>query len=293
MDKPIAFSGRVVSDTELQLIRDVVKRYGALTRMELANTVCELLQWQRNAGGLKGRECREFLELLDSQGVIQLPQKRATKSVGSRTSIPVSAAGVPGVALEGKVDAFEPIVLELVHSEQQRLLFRELVGRYHYLGYAVPFGAHLRYLIYSGAQVLGCMQFSSPAWRMAARDKWIGWDELTRKSNLQRVVNQSRFLILPWIHISNLASVVLSRGLHQLREDWKARYAVAPLLVETLVDESRYTGHCYRAANWTRLGGTTGRGRMDRAHQREGVSPKAIWVYPLATEAALQLRGQA
>ena len=153
MDKPIAFSGRVVSDTELQLIRDVVKRYGALTRMELANTVCELLQWHRSAGGLKGRECREFLELLDSQGVIELPRKRATKPIGSRTSIPVSAAGEPGAPLAGKVGDFEPIVLNLVQHEQQRLLFRELVGRYHYLGYAVPFGAHLRYLIYSGAQV--------------------------------------------------------------------------------------------------------------------------------------------
>lgn len=289
MDKPIAFSGRVVSDTELQLIRDVVKRYGALTRMELANTVCELLQWHRSAGGLKGRECREFLELLDSQGVIELPRKRATKPIGSRTSIPVSAAGEPGAPLAGKVGDFEPIVLNLVQHEQQRLLFRELVGRYHYLGYAVPFGAHLRYLIYSGAQVLGCMQFSSPAWRMAARDEWIGWDEPTRKCNLQHVVSQSRFLILPWVRVANLASVVLSRGLNQLREDWEERYAIAPLLVETLIDESRYTGHCYRASNWTRLGGTTGRGRMDREHQREGVSPKAIWVYPLATEAARQL----
>jgi hypothetical protein len=293
MDKPVAFCGRQFSGGELDLIGEVVKRHAGLSRMELAHTVCELLQWQRSGGGLKARECREFLELLDSQGAIQLPLKRATKPVGSRTRVPVSAEGEPAAVLEGKVGDFEPIVLEPVQSEQQRLLFRELVGRHHYLGHAVPFGAHLRYLFYSGKQVLGCMQFSSPAWRMAARERWIGWDEQTRRGNLQRVVNQSRFLILPWVRIANLASVVLSRAHHRLRQDWEARYGVEPLLIETLVDESRYSGHCYRAANWILLGQTSGRGRMDREHERLGVSPKAVWVYPLVPDAAERLRRQA
>lgn len=290
MDELVAFCGRQFSDVELQLIGEVVKRHAGLSRMELAHTVCELLQWQRPGGGLKARECREFLELLDSQGVIRLPPKHATKPAGSRTRVPVSAAGEPVAALEGKVGAFEPIVLEPAESEPQRLLFRELVGRYHYLGYAVPFGAHQRYFFHSGTRVLGCMQFSSPAWRMAARERWIGWDEQARRNNLQRVVNQSRFLILPWVRIANLASVVLSRALHRLGRDWEVRYGVEPLLVETLVDESRYSGHCYRAANWIRLGQTAGRGRMDATHQREGASPKAVWVYPLVPEAAQRLR---
>jgi hypothetical protein len=290
MDKPVTFCGRPFSSDELQLIGEVVKRYAGLSRMEMAHTVCELLQWQRNSGGLKARECREFLELLDSQGKIRLPPKRPTKPVGSRTRVPVSAEGEPAAPLQGKVGTFEPIELEPVQSERQRLLFRELVGRYHYLGYAVPFGAHQRYFFRSGAQVLGCMQFSSPAWRMAVREQWIGWDEPARRSNLQRVVSQSRFLILPWVRIDNLASVVLSRALHRLGRDGEARYKVEPLLVETLVDESRYSGHCYKAANWIRLGQTTGRGRMDKDHQREGASPKAVWIYPLVTAAAERLR---
>jgi uncharacterized protein DUF4338 len=290
MDEPVTFCGRQFSNAELQLICEVVKRYAGLSRMELAHTVCELLRWQRRGGGLKARECREFLELLDSQAVVRLPPKRPTKPVGSRTRVPVSAAGEPAAALQGKVGAFEPIVLEPVQSEPQRLLFRELVGRHHYLGHAVAFGAHVRYLFYSGNQVLGAMQFSSPAWRMAVRERWIGWDEPARRGNLQRVVNQSRFLILPWVRIANLASVVLSRALQRLRRDWEARYGVEPLLVETLVDESRYSGHCYRAANWIRLGQTTGRGRMDREHQREGASPKAVWVFPLVPEAVQRLR---
>lgn len=286
----MAFCGRQLSATDLQLICSVVERYPNLSRMELAHTVCELLQWNRPGGGLKARECREFLERLDARGVLRLPLKRSTKPVGARTRVPQSGRGEPGSPLEGKVGAFEPIVLEPVQTESQRLLFRELVGRYHYLGHAVPFGAHLRYLFHCGQTVLGCLQFSSPAWRMAAREAWIGWDDEARRRNLQRVVNNSRFLLLPWVRISNLASVVLSRALRRVRADWQLRYGVEPVLVETLVDSSRYSGHCYRAANWIRLGETTGRGRMDREHLREGVAPKSVWVYPLVADAAQRLR---
>lgn len=293
MDMPAAsFCGRQFSSAELQLICELVKRCAGLSRMELAHTVCELLQWQRPGGGLKARECREFLERLERQAVLQLPTKRPTKPVGSRTRVPLSARGEAAAALQGKVGAFEPIVLEPVQTEPQRLLYRELVGRHHDLGHAVPFGAHLRYLFHSGEQVLGAMQFSSPAWRMAVRERWIGWDEPARRGNLQRVLSQSRFLILPWVHIANLASVVLSRALRRVRQDWQARYGVEPLLVETLVDESRYSGHCYRAANWIWLGHTSGRGRMDRGHRREGAAPKAVWVYPLVANAAQRLRTQ-
>lgn len=293
MDSPILFCGREFSTEELKLVREVVTRHAGLSRMELAFTVCELLQWERKSGGLKSRECRDFLELLDNKGLLDLPQKRKTKPVGTRTTVPITADGEPGTSLEGKVGDFEPIVLETVQSKQQRLLFRELIGRYHYLGYSVPFGANLRYFISSGSRVLGCMQFSSPAWRMAARDQWIGWSDRERQDNLQRVVNQSRFLILPWVNIANLASVVLSRVLHRLSQDWEAIYNIEPLLVETLVDESRYSGHCYKASNWERLGLTTGRGRMDREHKLVGAQPKAIWIFPLKQDAAQRLRGQA
>ena len=153
----------------------------------------------------------------------------------------------------------------------ERLLFRELVGRYHYLGHTVPFGAHLRYLVFASRPrraVVGCLQFSSPAWRMAARDGWVGWDDATRARNLQHVVNNSRFLLLPWVGVRNLASAVLSRGLGHLMVDWPRRYGLEPWLVETLVDPSRHHGGSYRAANWVALGATTGRGRMDGRRSR-------------------------
>ena len=221
------FSGRAFSARDVTLIREVVRGCPGLSRMELARTVCELLRWRRPNGRLKARECREFLERLDAEGALVLPDKRRGRATGSVTRVPRTAAGEPGPPLDGAVRDVEPIEVELVREPAERLLFRELVGRYHYLGHKVPFGAHLRYLVYASRParaVVGCLQFSSPAWRMAARDRWVGWDEGTRARNLQHVVNNSRFLLLPWVTVRNLASAVLARGLAQMAADWPRRY---------------------------------------------------------------------
>ena len=163
------------------------------------------------------------------------------------------------------------------------------------MSYRVPFGAHLQYLVSISTPVpttVGCVQFSSAAWRMRARDAWIGWDEATRARHLARVVSNSRFLLLPWVHIQNLASATLGMVLHQLPADWQVRYGVTPLLVETLVDPARYTGGCYRAANWIEVGETAGRGRDDRQHHRHGARPKRVFVYPLTRDAVVRLRSR-
>ena len=286
-------SGGPLDQKELALIREVVESCSGLSRKELAQTVCELVGWKRPSGRLKALECVQLLERLESAGVLVLPAKEQRRPVGSRTRVPVTSRGDEGPGLVGEVGEFEPIEVEAVETLEQRLLFRELVGRHHYLGYAVPFGAQLRYLVYASRPeraVVGCVQFSSTAWRMAVRDGWIGWDDATRQRNLQRVVSNSRFLILPWVQIRNLASRVLSRAVRQLAADWPRRYGVEVLLVETLVDTSRYRGDCYRAANWILLGKTAGRGRMDREHLRHGASPKAVLVYPVVKDAAQRLR---
>ena len=286
-------SGRRFTGSELGLIQEVVESCGGLSQMELARTVCELLNWKRPSGRLKALECRQFLERLERDGQLGLPRKRPNKAVGTRTRVPHTERGDPGEVVEAELGSIGPLVLEQVRSVDQRLLFRELVGRHHYLGHAVPFGAHLRYLVYASApqrNVVGCIQFSSPAWRMAARDVWIGWDDATRGRNLQRVVNNSRFLILPWVRVPNLASAVLSLAARSFGSAWHARYSVQPLLLETLVDPSRYRGTCYRAANWIELGVTSGRGRMDREHRRHGAASKTVLALPLVRGACRRLR---
>lgn len=289
------FSGKIFTAQEVALIREVIETCSGVSRKELANTISELLGWTRPGGSLKERECREFLERLEARGLLALPAKQKTRPVGSKTTVPRTARGEPGAPVTGRVEDFAPVVLQMVHRSDERLLFRELVGRHHYLGYAVPFGAHLQYLVSVSKPtptVVGCLQFSSGAWRMRARDSWIGWDDGTRARQLPRVVSNSRFLLLPWVHIQNLASATLGLALRRLPRDWQARYGVEPLLVETLVDSTRYSGGCYRAANWVILGDTTGRGRDDRAHQRHGASRKRLLVYPLTRDAVTRLRGR-
>jgi hypothetical protein len=254
-----AFRGRAFTADEIALMREVVETCAGLTRRELAHTLSELLGWTRPGGALKAHECREFLERLDAAGVVTLPAKRPTKPVGARTSVPHTAPGEPGPVLTGRVDAFAPVGVEVVARPDQRLLFRELVGRYHDLGYAVPYGARLQYLVSVATPtptVVGGLQFSSAAWRLASRDRWIGWDDKTRARQLVRVVTNSRLLVLPWVRVANLVSTTFRIALRRLPGDWQARYGVEPLLVETFVDPARYVGGCYRAANWVALGDT-------------------------------------
>jgi len=212
---------------------------------------------------------------------------------GSITSIPHTHQGEAGVPLCGWVESFAPVRVEPVRDSEARQRFRELIDRYHPLRYKVPFGAHLEYLISISQPepaVVGGLQFSSAAWRIEVRDRWIGWDEATRARNLPLLVNNSRFLLLPWVHLKNLASATLARVLRRLPEDWQAQYGVTPLLVETFVDAEQYTGACYRAANWLELGQTSGRGRDDRQHRRHGARPKRVFVYPLRRDARVRLR---
>ena len=285
-----SFCGREFTAEEVSLIQEVVETCAGISRLELAHTVCELLEWKRPGGGLKARECRDLLERLESEGVLTLPEKKSCGSSKPRKLIAPAEEGQVHCQLTGSVEEFAPLDVELVENRQQRQLFRELLSRYHYLGYAMPYGARLQYLVYVSRprrEVVGCVQFSSPAWRMKVRDQWIGWDDASRKLRLQHIVNNSRLLVVA--RIRNLASMVLSRALKRLRADWMRQYGVDPWLLETLVDRQRFYGGCYRAANWTVLGETSGRGRMDRANKRHGVQVKTILVYPLVKNARRRL----
>jgi len=285
------FCGREFTGADISLIQEVVAACGGISRRELAHTVCELLEWKRPNDRLKARECSDLLELLESKGTLILPEKKRKGKNSSQKIVPETPCRQPDNTLSGSVEEFTPLEVQRVQNRVQRDLFKELIGRYHYLGYAMPYGARLQYLVYVNRphrEVVGCVQFSSPAWRMRARDEWIGWTEERRKIALQHVVNNSRFLVLA--RIQNLASMILSCTLRELRCDWERQYGLKPLLVETLVDRQRFYGGCYRASNWEELGETTGRGRMDRANKRHGAQVKTILVYPLVKNAAYHLR---
>jgi len=292
--KAIQFKDRKFRESELEMIREVVTSCQGLSRQELANTVCELLGWRRANGKLKTWESKQLLERLEAEHGIGLPALRSTKPKGGGTRIP--DLPLEKEPLCGSVSEVAPVRLRVVESGADQQRFRHFVGQYHYLGYRMAFGAQLRYLIEVSrpeSRLVGCLQLSSGAWKMGVRDRWIGWDEAARRRHLQQVVNQSRFLILPWVRVRNLASHILGQMVREFPVAWQRRYGIRPLLVETLVDGQRYAGTCYQAANWLYLGLTQGRGRQDRHHQRHGACPKKVFVYPLIPQARAALRGEA
>lgn len=291
LDSPAkpTFCGTPVTDDDWSVLREIVDSC-RLSRHELARTICEALGWVRPNGRLKARECYEYLEVLESKGLVRLPARRQQRPRGP-TSIVYTEAGREQPRREGELSDVAPVTLGLVANAEDRAFWRELVDRYHYLGHKVAYGAHLRYLVFISRprrDVAGCVQFSSPARWLAARDRFIGWDDSTRQKNLPRVVNNSRFLILPWLRIKGLASHVLSLAARVVVDDWEEAYGARPVLLETFVERERFEGTCYLAANWVEVGTTAGRGRMDR-HKKAAEPAKRCLVYPLARDFRRQL----
>lgn len=267
--------------------------FSHLSRRELAKTICEGLSWNAPNGKYKIEACQQMLEKLEKQTEIVLPKKRDIKP-SKKQEIQPGQQTEAKPEIKGRVSDVSPIKLEAVRSRDKIRLWNEYVERYHVLGYKRPFGAHQRYFIWSGKEPkkqLGCLLFSASAWALAERDKWIGWDKEARCQRLHLIVNNTRFLIFPWVKIKNLASKALSLAAQQVPEDWQKRYGFEPVMLETFVDKKLYRGTCYKAANWIYLGQTAGRGRMDR-YKEYLSSPKLIYVYPLKRDFRAILRGE-
>lgn len=290
MPESLTFCGRTFGPSELDLVRQITREFSGLGVTEIARTVCELLEWTRPTGGLKNHECRQLLERLQAEGFLKLPEVRHRGGRGPRR-VDVSGACSEPAPVACAASECEPLELALVEGPVESRRWRELMERYHYLGCRVPFGANLRYWVRHGERELACLLWTSPAWKMQARDVWIGWSDQQRRRNLQSIVNNSRFLILPWVAVKGMASKILARSARQMPREWETRYGCRPLLLETLVDAARFRGTCYRAANWIPIGQTTGRGRMDRAHKAHGQAVKEIYVYPLVRDARQRLCG--
>lgn len=273
-------AGRDFTEEILARIRSRVDSDPALTRTALSREVCTWLGWQGSDGQPKDMSCRVALLKLSRRGLIELPAGQAVSfAKSSEASAPEPRSWL---AIEAKLAELGPVWLVPVDSGQAELsnTWWAMMQAHHPLGAGPLCGAQLRYLVACEAGFVGGLSFSAPAWRLAPRDAWIGWDDPSRQAGLSKVVANSRFLILPGVRVPNLASHVLSQALARLMNDWQSRYGITPALVETFVDRSQYRGTCYRASNWLLLGQTQGRGRQDRLRvARETI--KDIWVYPL------------
>jgi len=288
MDDTIrVFSGRTFSSEDIEMIKWARRAYPKLSRCEIAGTVCELLGWTTPAGTAKRVQCSAFLEKLEAEGIIELPPVDTLRQNKCRVRREVFEFETSEI--EGEVGNYEPIRLMIAKAGRELKRWRAYVEQYHMLGDKIVFGSRLQYFVKSGDTELGCMQFSASAWSLEERDRWINWTKEDRKARLHLVVNNSRFLIYPWVHIRNLASKALSLAAKQIQQDWLREYCYAPVLLETFVDIEKFQGISYKAANWSYLGETKGAGRTGR----EGIkSRKAIFVYPLQDDFRECLRGE-
>jgi hypothetical protein len=276
------YCGRDFSLQEVAEIRGVIEKEPDLTRYVISQRVCQLLGWYKPDGGLKEMSCRVALLRMQADGLIHLPAPRHRhgnrKRYAHRTT---QALEQPRFSVPA--GALSDVHLELVESRSQSQLWNEYIDRYHYLGYRRLPGAQLRYFAYAKDRCLALFGFGAAAWKVAPRDTFIGWTDEERQRNLHRIVNNHRFLLLPWIFSKNLASKLLGLVTRRLAEDWLDRYGYRPVLLETFVEKRRFRATSYKAANWQYLGDTQGRGKLD-THHRRALPHKTVWVFPLASD---------
>ncbi len=273
----ILSSGRDFTPKELEQIRSLVKHNPKFNRTRLSEEVCRMFQWFKPDGKLKDMSCRVAMLRMDKDGLIRLPPSTRTKRpVKKIVFTPVTDPQRPVLC---PVNQLSQLHLQMV-TKTTSALWNEYIERYHYLGHSPLPGAQLRYFITAGEQVVALTGFGAAAWQTAPRDQFIGWSHDQRKKNLHLIVNNARFLILPWIQSKNLASKILSLTTRLLPNDWEKRYNIRPVLMESFVQKDRFAGTCYKAANWTNVGETKGRGKLGPAG-KISVPIKDVWVYPL------------
>lgn len=288
---PDKLLGRPFGSEALERIRELTWQCVPRLRAEIARRVCEHLGWVGPGGRPALMSARVALLRLHRAGLIELPPPSCGNGNGRGRTAPPFCALTQTTALEGSVEQMEPVTLQWVSDRQQSGLWNGLMARHHYLGHHNLPGAQVRYLVYARGQLVSAIGFGAAAWHIAVRDAFIGWTGSQRESHLHRVLNNARFVILPWVRLNNLASKILGLCARQLPEDFQKRYGWTPVLLETFVEPKRFRATCYRAANWICLGQTKGRGKKGPHNPpgKTGVPIKEVWVYPLDRQFRRQL----
>jgi hypothetical protein len=261
----------------MELIESLIREHP--TREAIARAVCDQLNWNKPDGLPKTMSAKVALLRMHRDGLIALPPPRHRDS-NIRKPLAVTPASDPKDLLDCSRGDIRNLGLQRIQTRADSRLWNELIGRYHYLGYVPLPGAQIRYLIEGNGQILGALGIGASAWKIAPRDLFIGWSHEQRQARLHLIVNNSRFLILPWVRVKYLASSVLSILSHQIAFDWQEIYGYRPVLLETFVERDRFLGTCYRAANWIHVGCTQGRGKLD-VHTLRQKPVKEIFLFPL------------
>jgi hypothetical protein len=254
---------------DLKWIRRLIDAHPGWNRTRLSQHIAQRWEWRNHAGQLKDMACRSMLLKLEQKGLICLPARQKPSNNGCAFRPVLLPMAQPLVEpLDSQLSILEPLRIVPARSHEELALFDWLLWSYHYLPYNGAAGENIKYLVFDGrARPLACLLYGAAAWKLAVRDQFIGWSKPQREVNLCYVANNQRFLILPWVRVKNLASYLLSASLSMLSGHWQLKYGHPIYLAETFVDCERFRGTCYRAANWSWLGQTQGRGRNDRSRQ--------------------------
>jgi hypothetical protein len=279
MDKIVfRYRSRELTVQDIGFIQATITEHYSKGRSYISRVLCKAWNWIQPNGKLKEYAARDLLLRLEENAFIELPPRLRPKNNLKRKcfdQIPLFIDQPVG----GQIGDYPAPVIELV-SPGNQYLWNYLLHHYHYLGLPKLVGEHIKHLALIDGQVVGCLAWASAAWKVAARDRFLGWDVPTRRINLYRIANNTRFLIPAWVQVKHLASKVLALSLRRLSSDWQKTYAHQLYLAETFVDNSRFKGTCYKAANWQYVGQTSGSAKKGNTYRHHG-QPKAVYLYPL------------
>ena len=285
--------GRKVGSAEIAEIKGLIEASPLWSRWRLSRVLAQRWQWYAASGELKDMAARTLLLKLHERELIALPERRQTPVVRHPRFNPELFDSVLPEPVVGDLSRLRPLQIQVMSPRQPDYdLFQRYLVRHHYLSFGGPVGENLGYLIRSAAGVdLACLVFGAAAWQCAPRDRWIGWPAGQRAQGLPLIANNSRFLILPWVRIPCLASHILSQIAQRIDADWQRRYHHRLYLLETFVQQDRFRGTCYKAANWVHVGQTTGRTRQSRRQRDNAIHAplKDIYLYPLHDDARREL----
>jgi hypothetical protein len=282
MQTTLSYRHRVITDDDLVFIRKLIAEHPGASRWVLSKKLCQAWNWVQANGALRDMVCRGMMLMLHRQGLIELPPVRPTPCWLGKRRRPLLIS-VDEAPLRASLAELGPLEVRQVRRAPEEALFNSLLQQHHYLGYTQPVGEHLKYLVYAQGRPVACLAWSSAPRHLGSRDRFIGWDKRARLKNIALLAYNTRFLILPWVRVPHLASHILGRMTRMLSMDWQRLYAHPIYFVETFIDPQRFRGTCYRAANWTVLGHTTGRGK-DAPTRQVNRSIKQVLGLPLVKD---------
>ena len=291
MNEVFRYRSRSLRAEDLAGLRSLMAQNPKASRWRLSKLVCEAWGWRQSNGALCDMVCRSLMLALHRAGHIELPKKKHSppNSLAQRRR-PATDFILDQSPIECLFGELPPITIRPVRRTGEERLFNGLIERHHYLGYAQPVGEHLKHLVFAGDRPVACLGWSSAPWHIGPRDRFIGWTPGVRRKNLHLIACNTRFLVLPWVKVKQLASHILGLAMRTISADWQKAYGHPLHYLESFVDTQRFAGICYKAANWICLGQTTGRGKKDKKHI-VSLSRKEVLGYPLSKDFCRKLCG--